>query len=264
MKDIKRLNDVLDGDCEEDCSLLDESGKCTCDCLLGWDKCQTPVLCLFEGQVPSKTVHDVILHNFLPISVIGFIHTEEINPLSGLQGEVDVEAHEQRVLNLLNTGNVEGDDCDDCDSWEDGHNNGFCEACREACLGDCEGEDPENCGFHPDHQDNEPADIDNFGMPSCTTDKEPPKVYTNPFGHSWSKPVHMTDDGPPELPNEGDDQSFTIIQHDLQHIECQKLGLENAWADVATRCTFRTPGDEGGICALRFGQLCRFDKCKRI
>jgi hypothetical protein len=32
----------------------------------------------------------------------------------------------------------------------------FCEACKIATSGECDGVDPENCGFHPDHQDNEP------------------------------------------------------------------------------------------------------------
>jgi hypothetical protein len=72
--------------------------------------------------------------------------------------------------------------------------------------------------------------------------------------------VSTQDAGPPTLPNAGDDQEFIKIGHDTQHLECLKLGLENTWADLAERCTYRALHD----CALNHGASCLFDKCKRI
>jgi hypothetical protein len=82
MKDTKRLNDVLDMDMD----LSDIEARVADD----WAECSTPVLCVFKGQVPSWTMHDVILHNFLRGTILGFVMTEKINPESGLKGEINM------------------------------------------------------------------------------------------------------------------------------------------------------------------------------
>jgi hypothetical protein len=107
-----------------------------------------------------------------------------------------------------------------------------------------------------------PPDI---GCSECSDVEECP--HANPC---WEPTVD--DDGgdidnegmPPCLPRATDDQEFIVIGHELQHLECQKLGLENMWADLAARCTYKTTNPEDDTCALSFGARCLFDKCKRI
>ena len=43
-----------------------------------WSICNVPVLCIFDDQVPSKTMHNVIIHNFIPHLVLGFVVTEAV------------------------------------------------------------------------------------------------------------------------------------------------------------------------------------------
>ena len=74
----------------------------------------------------------------------------------------------------------------------------------------------------------------------------------------------IVDDGPPELPEAGDDQAFDLIRHDLNHLACLKQGLENKWADVSARCTFNGFRDGDDCCSLRLGAPCAFDGCKRV
>jgi hypothetical protein len=51
---------------------------------VGWDDdlCKIPVLCIFEKQIPTNGWQDVIIHNFLPGRVIGYVVTEKCNVIN--------------------------------------------------------------------------------------------------------------------------------------------------------------------------------------
>jgi hypothetical protein len=88
--------------------------------------CNVPVLCIWKGQMPSKTMQNVILYNFLPNSVIGFAATEKctvINPV--------VECEPGPVDACPGCDNVDvcPENCDDPPEVEahDCHNCAFCD-----------------------------------------------------------------------------------------------------------------------------------------
>jgi hypothetical protein len=77
MRDLKFLNDLFKHENESDDDNLVLDGWCN-------GNPGTPVLCIFEGQVPTVTTQDVILWNFLKNAVLGFAVTEKctvINPV---------------------------------------------------------------------------------------------------------------------------------------------------------------------------------------
>jgi len=66
MKDIKRLNDILDGDVDvpvPTIKLQDDVDQ------------SVPVVCVFEGQVPTKNIDRAVFWNCFPGIVMGFITT---------------------------------------------------------------------------------------------------------------------------------------------------------------------------------------------
>jgi hypothetical protein len=51
-------------------------------------ECNVPVLCIWKGQIPTKTLQNVILHNFLPNTVLGFVVTEKVTGIEPIEPEV--------------------------------------------------------------------------------------------------------------------------------------------------------------------------------
>jgi hypothetical protein len=141
-----------------------------------------PCLCIWKGQIPTRTVHNVVLHNFLPDTILGFVASEVVNEQSGLKGEVEmvdsVDPSNGSVTQIP-IPPVTEDQCDAlvgahlcpgcevmegkcpglCEDPPDVDNEGMpaptpvadsCIACSDHVSGDCDGVDPENCGMH-DH-----------------------------------------------------------------------------------------------------------------
>jgi hypothetical protein len=128
MKDSNRLNDMLKPEFDAPVRVtFQDDGT-------GWDLCGTPILCIYKGDMPTKTLQDVVIHNFLPNSVIGFAVTEKcnvINPVVECEpGPPTTEA--------------------ECDALVGRH---LCPGC-EVMEGKC----PDICC--------DPPDVDNEGMPA--------------------------------------------------------------------------------------------------
>ena len=149
MKDLNRLNDVLDNDVDCDCGLLcdgtcmgaadpcdeDRDTEDGCDgcpgpdeadckvgftCLLftGWDLCALPVMAIFPGQWKDLATKEPGTTEIPgPAEYICW-------DLCGLQAVhvVDVPKIDVAFDGIL-------DDCEDCDSWEECRD-GYCDACK--------------------------------------------------------------------------------------------------------------------------------------
>jgi hypothetical protein len=108
---------------------------------VGWDDdlCKIPVLCIFEKQIPTNGWQDVIIHNFLPGRVIGYVVTEKcnvINPVVECEPDDDDTPAMDAYLSAYQ--DEHGDD--DEDFWpeddpicDDAHDDDDVEAC-ENCL----------------------------------------------------------------------------------------------------------------------------------
>ena len=46
-----------------------------------WFLAGAPIHCIYKGQIPTKTLHDVVLFNFLPLAIIGFVATDDFGPV---------------------------------------------------------------------------------------------------------------------------------------------------------------------------------------
>ena len=109
----------------------------------------TPVQCIFEGQVPTKNVKRLTVWNFLR-QEIGFVVTEKVTADTDRLNTCDSCLWE----------NLDSDDgpCYDCmgySAWEAKEAAGVepkidhCLHCNDYLMGDCDGVDPENCGLDP-------------------------------------------------------------------------------------------------------------------
>lgn len=134
MRDIKELNNILDGDLGlernpagdiQDSAYFnakadragvsgDDVNRRLRERRLGfaepssdWDQAGTVVHCIYPGQIPTKSHACIILWDLSTCGPMGFV-AESLEEIFGKGVE---------------------DPCDDCESWEDGHNNGFCDAC---------------------------------------------------------------------------------------------------------------------------------------
>jgi hypothetical protein len=84
MKDLKHLNDKLEPGTDADHGLSMKDMQV-------WSLCDIPVMCLWDGQMPTVTLQDVILHNFLPNSVIGFLVTEKFDGIKPVVADDDID-----------------------------------------------------------------------------------------------------------------------------------------------------------------------------
>jgi len=116
MKDLNRLNDVLDNDVDCDCGLL-----CDGTCLLFTDRdlCALPVMAIFPGQWKDLATPKLGTIDKIPAPA-EYICWD----LCGLRAMhvVDVPKIDVAFDGIL-------DDCEDCDSWEECRD-GYCDACK--------------------------------------------------------------------------------------------------------------------------------------
>jgi hypothetical protein len=270
MKDIKRLNDLPDdADDHVDCGLLCD-GTCKgaepedcedceaeqdrCARVDGWSKCSTPVLCVFKGQVPSRTVHEVILHNFLSGTILGFIMTEKITDPADLQGMPETAGLcffcDKPVSCLgpscpITKANSETDALDDDGDDElDIHFHGPDSVVADmiSTCDNCDRGDPDTCD-------------------ACRKDPEPNDFNSDPcFGCPGPDEVVCTLDTPclkggrkDPGPNE-----FDKLKDEHWNIMCR-------WSLMAANChAQRDFQDDLDILCRISGDCCHFSNCPRI
>jgi hypothetical protein len=100
-----------------------------------------PCLCIWKGQIPTRTVHNVVLHNFLPTTVLGFVATEKVTGIEPIDPDT---IKGMPVVTSPATTEAE------CDALTGSHLCPGCEVMEGKCPGLCE----------------DPPDVDNEGMPA--------------------------------------------------------------------------------------------------
>ena len=113
MKGLKSLNDLFVPEAEENV------GEPVID---GWDKCLSPVVCIFKGQEPTKPLDQVVIWNFLRTGPINWVPAEC----------VVVQVSDNNNCQAKNGGN-----CDGCERY------GSCAFTSEEPDGICN-----DCGCH--------------------------------------------------------------------------------------------------------------------
>jgi hypothetical protein len=210
-----------------------------------WEQAGVVVHCIYKDQVPTKSHESIIMWMGVGLRApVGFVACEKVMADDHFELEPGEEMADDEFAVCNECGSYLEDSgfCDEC-KVQDNEPEDICDTCTTQCSGCDVTGNTGNCDACEDNHCN---------------------ICTDGNMHQDAEDIcvkkHVESDMPPELPNKGDDQSFVTIQHDLQHLECQKLRLENAWADVSARCTYRTQDD----CALAFGDPCLFDGCKRL
>ena len=90
-----------------------------------WEQCHVVIHCIYKGQVPTKTLLDVILWNFLPNCVLGFVADSIVGVLALTEDTDDGQendGNEETCENCLHrTLGLSGEPCSGCfasHEWE--------------------------------------------------------------------------------------------------------------------------------------------------
>ncbi|MBW2646911.1 MAG: hypothetical protein JRE23_12210 [Deltaproteobacteria bacterium] len=217
-----------------------------------FEDCNVPVLCIWKGQTPSINYDRVIIHNFLPLAVIGFRVTENVPAPAPPTTEAECDALIGRHL------------CPGCDVME-----GKCPdiCCDPPAVDD--GQDREN---YTDDQDREnyTDDDDVEACENCKHIKVP--LYAEPcdgcFGCSEWKAVGSV---------EWDlsvDPMAPVHPESLYRAGCwislenRKHDLMSEWSLAAPDCRFQFEAEERDelLCSHDDHSLfpCHFDECPRL
>ena len=214
-----------------------------------WFLAGAPIHCIYKGQVPTKTLHDVVLFNFLPLAIIGFIATDDFGPV------VPDETPNVTVINPV----IE---CEpgpptteaECDKLIGMH---LCPGC-DVMEGKC----PDLCVDPPTVEDLEDKACEN-----CLHIKVP--LYAEPCDGCFDREHWKGMPVMEEAPTPCADQAESLYRAGCWvALENRKHDLMSEWSMAAPDCQFQFEAEDRDelLCSHDNHSLfpCHFDECPRM
>jgi hypothetical protein len=233
-----------------------------------WHLAGAPIHCIYKGQIPTRNLHDVVLYNFLPLAVIGFIATDDFGPVvpgetPGCTVEDDVDnegmpAPEPACLDctykLLGSEDEPCDGCFDCNEFKPS----LIEVPRVV--------EPENCGTSEDDDDVEACE--NCLHVRCSLAQYPCDGCFD--ANEWELMIPAEDS---DKPTPCADQAESLYRAGCWvALENRKHDLMSEWSLLAANCSHLScgsdpDGDNDPCCTKTTGNImneCSFEECPRL
>jgi hypothetical protein len=229
-----------------------------------FEGCNIATICIFPGQLHSNlpVAGDTVFHYNIGINVIVVdIIKQNLSPVD-CELLCDGTCHEPTP-----------DDCDDCKAEQDrcdpdpipaGMKKAI-DAARKSRLSEFVDNMINNCDNCQDASpDNCDGCLGNTGQHTLAEyaegEDDDDNADQRTLDHVLSK--QLDNEGMP--PKSDQNEAFGIMTHELQHLECRRLGLANNWVDMSNRCIYQTKLDGDCVCNLNFAHICNFKSCRRI